>query len=228
MVKKDPLYTSCSEDRTAVTVCNLIEYPPDFDLPKMYQNFETLPGVPADKLSKFGGSLMLADYCPFFQEFHWKTQNVSIRGSKCVFEENRVQAENNVALEDYGPTSRCFYHAPVPWEEKHCQHSLHKQHYGSGCYKYSCFKGKLHINILDRTYSCSKEDELIHISIYRKGGLHNGYIKCPACAELCEECSTDSSIPYQLQYTPDQLVCFSMQLEYNFILILVMIISHLI
>uniref|UniRef100_T1JG38 Leishmanolysin-like peptidase n=1 Tax=Strigamia maritima TaxID=126957 RepID=T1JG38_STRMM len=184
IVKRDPLYTSCSEDRTGLTVCNLVDYVED--LPKAYQNFESLSDVPSNLVGQYGGSLVLADYCPFFQEFHWKTQNVSIRGSKCIYAENTIQPESNLALELYSSNSRCFDHAPVPWEEKHCSHSRHKQHYGSGCYEFSCSEGRLKVKVLDRLYTCYKEDQLLQVTIAVDDKLHSGQIICPRCQELCK------------------------------------------
>ena len=36
----------------------------------------------------YGGSVALADYCPYIQEFTWRSNNVVVRGSHCMYEEN--------------------------------------------------------------------------------------------------------------------------------------------
>jgi len=42
----------------------------------------------------FGGSVALADYCPYIQEFTWRSNNVVVRGSHCMYEENNPSNEN--------------------------------------------------------------------------------------------------------------------------------------
>ena len=32
--------------------------------------------------------MALADYCPYIQEFTWRSNNVVVRGSHCMYEEN--------------------------------------------------------------------------------------------------------------------------------------------
>lgn len=39
-------------------------------------------------MGHYGGSVALADYCPYIQEFTWKSKDVIIRGSHCQFGEN--------------------------------------------------------------------------------------------------------------------------------------------
>lgn len=38
--------------------------------------------------------MALADYCPYIQEFTWKSQNVVVRGSHCNFPENNPGGES--------------------------------------------------------------------------------------------------------------------------------------
>ncbi|VVC91296.1 unnamed protein product, partial [Leptidea sinapis] len=85
-IKGDPLRTECSPHRTAVVLCNLVRH--DNVLPRKYQHFDTLPNVPAGDESHYGGSVSLADYCPYLQEFTWKHKSVLVRGSRCSYEEN--------------------------------------------------------------------------------------------------------------------------------------------
>ena len=56
----------------------------------LYQ-FKRLFNEPTyDLLSKhIGGSVILADYCPFMQQVSWSINNDVVRDSKCIFEENK-------------------------------------------------------------------------------------------------------------------------------------------
>lgn len=54
----------------------------------MYRNFDAIPHVPASKVSHYGGSVSLADHCPYTQEFTWRSKNVVVRGSHCKYPEN--------------------------------------------------------------------------------------------------------------------------------------------
>ena len=133
-VKEEPLETECTDARDAVALCNLRRY--DDYLPVMYQNFDSIKGVGSNisSLAKYGGSVSLADYCPYIQEFTWKSKDVVVRGSQCQFVENSPPLDKNFALEFYGPNSRCFNHKEK-WEERACSQSRQWQHWGSGCYQ---------------------------------------------------------------------------------------------
>ena len=41
------------------------------------------------QVGHYGGSVALADYCPYIQEFTWRSNNVVVRGSHCAFSENQ-------------------------------------------------------------------------------------------------------------------------------------------
>lgn len=56
-----------------------------------------------------------------------------------------LEPAKNFALEQYGVKSRCFEHTDRMWEEKTCKQARQWQHWGSGCYQYSCKHGRLHI-----------------------------------------------------------------------------------
>ena len=56
--------------------------------------------------------------------------------------------ERNFALELYGSESRCFEHSGPMWEERTCRQVRQWQHWGSGCYQYSCHAGRLHIIVI--------------------------------------------------------------------------------
>ncbi|XP_064471791.1 leishmanolysin-like peptidase isoform X2 [Ornithodoros turicata] len=66
-VKKDPLETECTDSRDSVALCNLMKHEEQID--DMFLNFDYIPGVPSANLSWYGGSVVLADYCPYIQSF---------------------------------------------------------------------------------------------------------------------------------------------------------------
>lgn len=136
------------------------------------QNFDSIPHVPSGEEQYYGGSVSLADYCPYIQEFTWRARNIVVRGSHCLYEENNprksrhticlrmkrnngiclkyiflLDPDKNFALEKYGPHSRCFDHTNDMWEERTCKQARQWQHWGSGCYLYKCEAGRLHIMV---------------------------------------------------------------------------------
>ena len=69
--------TTCTFDASAVGSCNLVQY--SQPLPPIYQNFEEVPGVESKNIANVGGSVTLADFCPYIQEFTWKSEDKSSR-----------------------------------------------------------------------------------------------------------------------------------------------------
>ena len=94
--------------------------------------------------------------------------------------------DRNFALEDYGESSRCFDHTEQMWEERSCSQVRQWQHWGSGCYNYVCASGRLHIMVLNHTFTCYYPRQEINISLMDNGWLHTGSLVCPACEEVCE------------------------------------------
>ncbi|XP_049813368.1 leishmanolysin-like peptidase [Schistocerca nitens] len=218
-VKRDPLETECTEDRSSVALCNLVEH--QDTLPKLYQNFDSIPHVDKERVSYYGGSVSLADYCPYIQEFTWRSKNVVVRGSHCQYIENNPQPEKNFALESYGPDSKCFEHTDQMWEERSCRQVRQWQHWGSGCYQYLCRGGRLHILVSNYTYTCYHEKQELPIQINVDGWLHRGALVCPSCKELCEEqlkdigeyCKSESQPPQWLTYHKEELTCGGVKLH---------------
>ncbi|XP_068627236.1 leishmanolysin-like peptidase [Battus philenor] len=212
-VKGDPLRTECSPRRTAVVLCNLVRH--DSILPRAYQHFDILPNVPPGDEAHYGGSVSLADYCPYLQEFTWKHKSVLIRGSRCSYEENTPKNDVNFALENYGPHSKCFDHSERVWEQKSCRQIREWQHWGSGCYKYKCESGRLHIVVGNYTYTCYYAGQVLQVRIMQRGWLHRGGVVCPPCRELCAEefasrgeyCKGGEEAPPPNLYPSDMLAC---------------------
>lgn len=44
--------------------------------------------MPEGKEQYYGGSVSFADFCPYIQEFTWRAENIVVRGSHCLYEEN--------------------------------------------------------------------------------------------------------------------------------------------
>lgn len=110
-----------------------------------------------------------------------------MRGSQCNFEENNPSPEKNFALEKYGRNSKCFEHSDKMWEERSCTQTREWQHFGSGCYTYSCKNGLLQIHVSNYTFECFHPGQSLDIRIYESDWLKIGVIKCPPCEELCGE-----------------------------------------
>lgn len=186
-VKKDPLQTECNDNRDSVALCNLRQY--DQKLDRKFQIFDEIKNVSQDAVSYYGGSVILADYCPYIQEFTWKQNNETVRGSKCSFPENNPSIEKNFALEHYGTNSKCMNHGDEMWVERTCQEIRQWQHWGSGCYQYRCTEdGFLSIIIKNHTYICMFDNQEIKIQLSYNNWLHKGSIICPKCTELCSNC----------------------------------------
>jgi len=189
--------TSCTHDMLAVGSCNMVQY--SDPLPDIYQNFYSVDGVDEKDVSRLGGSVTLADFCPFVQEFTWKggaqesEGDKEGRGTRCDDSDNNPDNDDNYALEHYGSQSRCFQQTE-PWEERSCTMVKQWSRYGSGCYRYSCEDGLVKIIVRNVTFSCNKDKELIpvellDISTSGTRWLHSGNVMCPKCSELCKDCS---------------------------------------
>lgn len=181
-IKGDLLQIACTEDRSSKAVCNMRYY--NEPLPSLYQNFGQLDGVAEQDLAHYGGSVDLADYCPFIQEFTWQAQNVTVRGSRCDLGGTSLESEKNAALEHYGPEARCFEHGRR-WEQRSCIYKRHWHHYGAGCYKYVCSNGHINVIVGNHSYPCYYTDQLIHVEQIVDQWLYNGTLLCPACDKVC-------------------------------------------
>ena len=50
------------------------------------------------------------------------------------------------------------------------------QHWGSGCYRYICTSGRLHIMVLNHTFTCYYPNQEIEISLMDNKWLHTGNV----------------------------------------------------
>uniref|UniRef100_A0A1B6C3F0 Leishmanolysin-like peptidase n=1 Tax=Clastoptera arizonana TaxID=38151 RepID=A0A1B6C3F0_9HEMI len=228
-VKRDPLETECTDDRSSVALCNLVEH--TTVLPKFYQNFDSIPHVSKGQEGYYGGSVSLADYCPYIQEFTWRSKNVVVRGSHCQYYENNPHQDKNFALESYSDHSKCFDHTNKMWEERSCTQVRQWQHWGSGCYQYHCYAGRLHILVGNNSYTCYKAGQELPIQILANDWLHKGALVCPNCDQLCQDefeavgewCKPESDPPPSIIYHKDRLVCRSTYILPNILVVLLLI-----
>uniref|UniRef100_A0A6P7GXF4 Leishmanolysin-like peptidase n=1 Tax=Diabrotica virgifera virgifera TaxID=50390 RepID=A0A6P7GXF4_DIAVI len=187
----------------------------DATMPIYLQNFDSLQHVDSGREGFYGGSVSLADYCPYIQEFTWRSKNVVVRGSHCQYTENNPTPDMNFALEKYGEKSRCFEHTNQLWDERSCKQVRQWVHWGSGCYSYRCENGRLHILVGNYSYECYHANQEISIRIISNGWLHKGAIVCPPCKEICakefssrgERCKAGDESPPSTSYPRDDLEC---------------------
>ncbi|XP_023070657.1 leishmanolysin-like peptidase isoform X4 [Piliocolobus tephrosceles] len=131
-LRSNPLQLTCRQDQRAVAVCNLQKFPKP--LPQEYQYFDELSGIPAEDLPYYGGSVEIADYCPFSQEFSWHLSGEYQRSSDCRILENQPEIFKNYGAEKYGPHSVCLIQKSAFVMEK-CERKLSYPDWGSGCYQ---------------------------------------------------------------------------------------------
>ena len=212
--------TQCTEpDRGAVGICNLKAF--DDAIPAHYRYFKDY--------DKLGGSVVLADYCPFVQDFNWRQRGVIIRGSTCEVEENNPEPANNFALETYGSDSTCLDQYK-PWDMLQCTKIRHSTHWGSGCYRVRCLPtqpllgGKPSINLVvdihNRSFHCAYPRQKLNVQVMKDGWLYVGFLTCPeSCRFICTDhpdyhpdndphwCYKRDSNFMMLGYSTDSLQC---------------------
>ena len=103
------------------------------------------------ELGRYGGHVMLADFCPYNQELAYKNTN---RDSRCYRTENQPTSidlvlvthkfdnvfcclvNENYALEKYSSKSKCFDHGSI-WEQyiDQCRRKRRISPQAAGCYQ---------------------------------------------------------------------------------------------
>ncbi|KAI6065149.1 Leishmanolysin-like peptidase [Aix galericulata] len=191
-LRSNPLQLTCRQDQRAVAVCNLQKFPKE--LPQEYQYFDNLNGVPAEDLPYYGGSVEIADYCPFSQEFSWHLSGEFQRSSDCRIIENQPDPTKNYGAEEYGPNSVCLIQKSAFVMEQ-CRRKLSYPDWGSGCYQVSCSPQGLHVWVKDTAYLCSRSGQVLTVSIQMNGWIHVGNLVCPACWDFCDSCPPERDPP---------------------------------
>ena len=154
-------------------------------------------------MGRYGGSVSLADYCPYLQEFVWKQDADFLRGSRCALTHNTLQQSQNYLLEKYSNKAKCFNHGSS-WTLQRCK-SMFNPHSGSGCYEYTCRSDTgLTIYVMGKPYRCYYTGQEIYIHYTDSTWLYRGNVTCPSCWEICQV-GSDSLIwhgyKYVLQWT---------------------------
>lgn len=173
-------------------LCNVFEYSLLSYLQTCYyyffQYFKSVPGVPEKDVGRYGGSVSLADYCPYLQEFVWKQDNNYIRGSRCALVQNTLDPSQNYLLEKYSPKSKCFNHVKWSWRLRRCN-DLFRPHSGSGCYEYDCSSSTgLTIYVMGQGYQCHYAGQEVYVEHVDQHWFYIGNITCPPCQEVCQVC----------------------------------------
>ncbi|NXU77946.1 LMLN peptidase, partial [Oreotrochilus melanogaster] len=158
------------------------------------QYFDNLDGVPAEELPYYGGSVEIADYCPFSQEFSWHLSGEFQRSSDCRIIENQPDPTKNYGAEKYGPNSVCLIQKSAFVMEQ-CRRKLSYPDWGSGCYQVSCSPQGLHVWVKDTAYLCSRSGQVLTVSIQMSGWIHVGNLICPACLDFCDSCPPERDPP---------------------------------
>nr|XP_003412999.1 leishmanolysin-like peptidase isoform X2 [Loxodonta africana] len=191
-LRSNPLQLTCRQDQRAVAVCNLQKFPKP--LPREYQYFDELSGIPAKDLPYYGGSVEIADYCPFSQEFSWHLSGEYQRSSDCRILENQPDLFKNYGAEKYGPHSVCLIQKSAFVMEK-CERKLSYPDWGSGCYQVSCSPQGLKVWVQNTSYLCSRAGQVLPVSIQMNGWIHGGNLLCPSCWDFCELCPPETDPP---------------------------------
>uniref|UniRef100_A0A8C3P6E7 Leishmanolysin-like peptidase n=1 Tax=Chrysemys picta bellii TaxID=8478 RepID=A0A8C3P6E7_CHRPI len=191
-LRSNPLQLTCRQDQKAVAVCNLQKFPKQ--LPQEYQYFDSLNGVPSEDLPYYGGSVEIADYCPFSQEFSWHLSGEFQRSSDCRIMENQPDPFKNYGAEKYGPNSVCLIQKSA-FVMAQCRKKLSYPDWGSGCYQVSCSPKGLKVWVKDTAYLCSRSGQVLTVSIQMNGWVHAGNLICPACWDFCDSCPPERDPP---------------------------------
>nr|XP_020038900.1 leishmanolysin-like peptidase isoform X2 [Castor canadensis] len=191
-LRGNPLQLTCRQDQRAVAVCNLQKFLKP--LPPEYQYFDELSGIPAEDLPYYGGSVEIADYCPFSQEFSWHLSGEFQRSSDCRILENQPEILKNYGAEKYGPHSVCLIQKSAFVMEK-CERRLSYPDWGSGCYQVSCSPQGLKVWVQDTSYVCSRAGQVLPVRIQMNGWIHDGNLLCPSCWDFCEQCPPETDPP---------------------------------
>ncbi|XP_048202807.1 leishmanolysin-like peptidase isoform X2 [Perognathus longimembris pacificus] len=191
-LRSNPLQLTCRQDQRAVAVCNLQKFPKP--LPPDYQYFDELSGIPTEDLPYYGGSVEIADYCPFSQEFSWHFSGEYQRSSDCRILENQPEILKNYGAEKYGPHSVCLIQKSAFVMER-CERKLSYPDWGSGCYQVSCSPQGLKVWVQDTSYLCSRAGQVLPVRIQMNGWIHDGNLLCPSCWDFCEHCPPETDPP---------------------------------
>ncbi|XP_068688263.1 leishmanolysin-like peptidase [Montipora foliosa] len=175
--------TGCSVDSRSVAKCNLVKY--GASLPIEYQNFLSgyIPGADGNE-GQYGGTVALADYCPFYQGFTWTKEGKGLRSSSCVSHHNNLEQDKNLALEIYSNSSACIEQT-MQWTRRKCGVRYTASNWGGGCYRYMCEHNSLKVLVFGYKFNCFHEGQHIKVLVEANGWEYRGGLVCPSCEVVC-------------------------------------------
>ncbi|XP_041459036.1 leishmanolysin-like peptidase [Lytechinus variegatus] len=200
IMSQEPFSLTCDVGRAAVALCNLHEY--SSDLPIEYQYFTSLPGVNSSSLSRFGGSSVFADFCPFYQQFTYQMgDGTTLKGTVCRDPLNHPGMTSNLAAENYGQGSLCIESVSA-WKRQQCRTTQTQKSTGAGCYQVVCDNRGLTIVVEGMNFICTSPGQILNIGVASNQYLHTGQLICPACEEICPSCPSTAAILEPTQGLP--------------------------
>jgi len=224
----------CNANRDAVLLCNLMRY--HHSIPYFYRNFDSTHHqnhLHSDAkeftslnpvFSYLGGSVILADYCPFMQQVSWSVSSDQIRDSKCSFDENKPDKSKNYVLEEYGKNSKCFLHNRT-WQiySEKCSSRITVSK-TIGCYNYKCDPNEgLLVKVNDQYFKCAYKNQILDFRINTNSQNKNlsvyfGNLICPSCQEICSDlCPSEliTTTPTIIQSNSQEEGFFMSHLRHN-------------
>ncbi|XP_059822338.1 leishmanolysin-like peptidase isoform X2 [Hypanus sabinus] len=191
-LRTSPLRLMCRQDQRAVAVCNLEKYP--VPVPAEYQYFDHLDGIPEKELQYYGGSVEIADYCPFAQEFSWYISGEFQRGSDCRISQNQPEPSRNYGAEEYGPESICLIQQSY-FIMQQCNKMPRSPDWGSGCYRISCSTDGLIVWVSNKSFLCSRTGQVLPVNVKLNDWVYTGSLVCPSCSDFCTACPPERDPP---------------------------------
>ncbi|XP_072903651.1 leishmanolysin-like peptidase isoform X2 [Hemitrygon akajei] len=191
-LRTSPLRLMCRQDQRAVAVCNLEKYP--VPVPEEYQYFDHLDGIPKKELQYYGGSVEIADYCPFTQEFSWYISGEFQRGSDCRISQNQPEPSRNYGAEEYGPESICLIQQSY-FIMQQCNKMPRSPDWGSGCYRISCSTDGLIVWVSNKSFLCSRTGQVLSVNVKLNDWVYTGSLVCPSCSDFCTACPPERDPP---------------------------------
>ncbi|XP_065839196.1 leishmanolysin-like peptidase isoform X2 [Oscarella lobularis] len=195
-LKQQPFQLRCTVDRLAVALCNMVKYTADLD--SEYQYFTSIEDV-SSELGSYGGSVQLADYCPYDQEFTWTSSGQVIRGSRCRPSDNSPTSSSNYGLETYGSQSMCIEQGEA-WKRSRMVGSREETvtaiNWGSGCYKVKCHSSSRSYDVIfaQCTYSCQNEGDRINVNQVDGEWTYTGSLICASYESVCWDAELQNTV----------------------------------
>ncbi|KAL1230014.1 Leishmanolysin-like peptidase [Trichinella pseudospiralis] len=196
----------CNKERSQYLQCNFVvnkstsdNYKYFRDKKTILKNGQLLNGI------HVSGNEELFNYCPVWQELHWRWWLNHFDDSICQHTVGDTDPDLNFAAESRGPNAICI-------EQKtsfailrsmgisifSLVTSVHDTRFGAGCYEYKCYRGRLMLRAASKMDYIPQADFKIcwhagallrvtrhFLSSDGKHQIHRGTLICPSCQEIC-------------------------------------------